>query len=90
MATYLAQLMHGDRGGAGEYRFEGPDGLLAQTPASSVRLFMDHLDRAAHLGHIEYELNAAMKNRDQGVVTALGCFVLSGEEQPFVLFISAA
>lgn len=90
MATYLAQLMHGDQGGAGEYRFEADDDLLSQTPATVVRAFMEHLDRQASLGKIDYELNAAMKNKDKGVVTALGHFTLSGDEQPFVLFISAA
>lgn len=90
MASYLAQLMHGDSGGAGEYRFDGDEGLLARTPATVVRAFMDHLNGTAQLGHVDYELNAAMKNRDKGVVTALGHFVLNGDEVPFVLFISAA
>jgi len=91
MATYNAVLIHGDRGGEGTHKFEGPDDLMAASPVKVMRAFMEHIDANANLGHIEYEINAAMKNKKVGVVTVLGELGFSeGNQQPFVCMISAA
>ena len=91
MATYNAVLMHGERGGEGNYSFEGDDDLLSRSPVKVMRAFLKHLDDNAGLGHIDHEINAAMKNKEKGVVTALGNLIFHGDDaQPFVCMISAA
>lgn len=90
MAKYQAILMHGERGGEGRYVFEGNDDLLKKSPMKVLRLFMEHLDKTAGLGHIDYEVNAAMKNKEKGVITALGNLDLGNDTQPFVCMISHA
>ena len=88
MATYQATLMHGERGGDGTYRFEGPDDLFTRSAMTILRAFMAHLEETAGLGHIDYHFNAAMKNKDKQVVTALGSLLFHGDdEQPFVCMI---
>ena len=90
MATYEAILMHGNRGGEGKYSFEGKDDLLKRSPVKVLRAFLEYLDEHAGIGHIDYEINAAMKNKEKGVVTALGNLVFHGDdEQPFICMISA-
>lgn len=92
MANFQAVLMHGSRGGEGTYRFEGPDTLLKKSPVKAARVFMEYLE-ATHpaLGHIDYEINAALKNKDKQVVTILGNLVFHGDdEQPFMCMISVA
>ncbi len=89
MAQYVAQILHGNRAGEGEYTFEGPDNLMSHTPVKVMRAFMEHVDAAAQLGHVEYTINAAMKNSRVGVVTVLGELEFSGNNhQPFVCMIS--
>ncbi|PIE11939.1 MAG: hypothetical protein CSA72_02155 [Rhodobacterales bacterium] len=90
MATYNATLMHGERGGEGKYTFEAEDGLIDNSAMSTVRRFMEHLTEHAGLGPFEWQLNAAMKNKEKHVVTALGVLVLHGDEEPFVCFINEA
>lgn len=90
MATYHATLMHGERGGEGTYEFEAEDGLIENSAMTMVRRFMEHLTDNAGLGNFEWHVNAAMKNKEKGVVTALGELVLSGDEEPFVCFITEA
>jgi len=91
MAAYTMILMHGDRGGEGRYTFEADADLLAHSPATVMRTAMAALDARAGIGHIDYELNAALKNSEKGVVTALGNLVFHGDDvQPFGAFISAA
>jgi len=89
MTHYTAVLIHGDRGGEGSYTFEGDDGLLSKTPVKVMRAFMEYLDEHAHLGHIEYVVNAAMKNKELGVVTVLGELEFGdANDQPFMCMIS--
>lgn len=91
MATFEAVLMHGVRGTEGRYRFEGPDDLLDKTPVRVMRHFMEWVDANAGIGHVDYELNAAMKNDEVGVVTALGTMMFSPQSvQPFVCMIARA
>lgn len=89
MAIYKATLMHGERGGEGQYTFEAEDGLIARSALTTVRRFMEHLQTHAGIGAIDWHVNAAMKNKEKRVVTALGELVMHGDdEQPFVCFIT--
>ncbi len=63
MAKFQAVLMHGERGGDGTYSFDGADDLFGQSALTILRAFMAHLEASAGLGHIDYHVNAAMKNR---------------------------
>jgi len=84
-----AVLMHGDRGGEGIYRFEVPDEVAAASPVRIMRAFMEHAEERAEIGHVDYEINAAMKNREQNVTTVIGEFVFdAGNRQPFAVFIA--
>ncbi|SMF38388.1 hypothetical protein SAMN06265365_102441 [Tistlia consotensis] len=91
MATFKAHMLAADTGGEGVYAFDAPDGLLQQTPARVVRHFMERVDRSLlpH-EHVDYELNAALKNAEKGVVTAMGSLILERQPPiPFLLMISA-
>ena len=91
MATYEAVLMHGIRGSEGTYRFEGPDDLMDRSPVRVMRHFMEWINANAGIGHVDYELNAAMKNDDVKIVTALGRMNFSPmSHQPFVCMIARA
>ncbi|MEQ8604773.1 MAG: hypothetical protein RIB45_15775 [Marivibrio sp.] len=92
MARYTARMMDAATGGEGRYDFEGPDDLLRQTPVRVVRAFMEHVDRDMFpLTHVDYELNAAYKDQDRGVVTAMGSLIHDGDPpSPFLLMIAAA
>jgi hypothetical protein len=91
MAQYEAVLMHGVRGGEGTYTFEGPDDLMNKSPARVMRHFMAWVDANAGIGHVDYELNAVMKNDDASIVTSLGRMIFDGDNaQPFVCMIARA
>ena len=88
MKTYHAVMLHGNRDAEGKYEFQGEDALLDSTPVRIMRKFMEHVEAHAGLGHIDYEINAAMKNSEKGVVTVLGELVFNGNDhQPFVCMI---
>jgi len=89
MAIYEVDLLHGKRQGEGKCKFEGPDDLMSRTLVKAMRAFMAYLEDKAHLGHIEYEINVAMKNKQAQVVIVLGEFeVAENNTQPFVCMIS--
>lgn len=88
MRIYKATLMHGNRAGEGRYAFEAPELLAQASPVRIMRAFMEYLEEAAHVGHIDYEINAAMKNKDAGVVTVMGVLHFeNNSDQPFVCMI---
>ena len=83
--------MDAKRGTEGRYEFDGVDDLLAKTPVRVVRAFMEHVDKNIFPeSHVDYELNAAMKNSERQVVTAIGSFHLDGGDAPipFLMMIS--
>jgi len=90
MAKFTANMMDAETGSGNFYEFDGPDDLLDRTPVRVVRHFMEIVDRdLLPKEHIDYELNAAMKNRQIGVITAMGSMMLErGGEIPFLLMIS--
>lgn len=88
MKTYHAVLMHGNRDGEGHYDFEAPEMLAQASPVRIMRAFMEHLEAKAHVGHIDYEINAAMKNKEVGVVTVMGQLIFDNDSvQPFICMI---
>ena len=90
MATYLTILIDGRTGGEGRYRFEAPDDLMTRTPVRAMRAFMESVEAREVLhGHLDYEINAAMKNPRHDVITTLGVLHLAnGDEAPFIAMIS--
>ena len=89
MSKYLAVVMHGKRGGEGRYEFEGPGDLLGRTPVRIMRAFMDSIEATNGIGHIDYEINAALKNKQYGIVTVIGEVVFEGgDHQPFMCMLS--
>jgi len=89
MTKYLAVLMHGRRGTEGRYEFNANDTLLEETPVRIMRTFMDSVEAQSGLGHMDYEINAALKNEKQNIVTVIGeIHFESGDHQPFVCMIS--
>ncbi len=91
MATYHARMLDAETKGEGSYTFEGPDGLLAQPADEIVNVFFDHVEQEVLGTHADWEINAAMKNKDRGVVTAIGSLIpeKNDEPLPFLLLISA-
>ena len=89
MAKYGATIMHGNRDAQRTIEFDGPDDLIEHSPMTVMRTFMAHLDETADLGHIDYHVNAALKNDKYQVVTVLGELVFGkGDHQPFMCMIS--
>ena len=88
MRTYHAVLMHGNRDSERRYDFEAPEMLAEASPVRIMRAFMEHIEAHSHVGHVDWEINAAMKNREAGVVTVLGVLNFeNGSAQPFVCMI---
>ncbi len=89
MAKYLATLIHGKRGGEGCYEFEGPDNLLRKKPVRIMQAFMEGVEAKTGIGYIDYEINAALKNKKHEIVTVIGAIEFeAGDEQPFMCMLS--
>ncbi|MEM8571252.1 MAG: hypothetical protein AAGG56_10115 [Pseudomonadota bacterium] len=89
MTKYRMTMMHGKRGSEGQHDFEEEPGLLKHSAMTVLRRSLAAVEAAEGIGHMDFEANAAMKNEDKTVVTAMGCLVFHGEDrQPFVAFIS--
>jgi hypothetical protein len=90
MATYTARMMDAETGGEGKYTFQGPDDLMKRTADEIVAAFFESATDILSK-HADWELNGVLKNRERGVVTAIGSLVPDkGEELPFLLMISKA
>ncbi|MEM8957241.1 MAG: hypothetical protein AAGC86_05430 [Pseudomonadota bacterium] len=91
MASYNFTVMHGRRDAHGTYSFEAADDLMTHSPVRVMKVAMEHMDEMAHIGHIDYHLFSCLKDKETGIVTALGNFVFHGDDvQPFTAFISRA
>jgi hypothetical protein len=90
MATYLARMLDANTGGEGQYRFEGPSDLFKKTADEIVGIFFDHVEKEVLTQHVDWEVNAAFKNKERRVVTAIGSLVPAKDEpeMPFMLMIS--
>lgn len=91
MATYFARMMSADSNGEGQYTFEADEKLMKKPADEIVTEFFNYVEGEILKGHVDWELNGAVKNRELGVVTAIGA--LEPEEGkpslPFLLMISA-
>lgn len=90
MSKYSAVVMHGKRGGEGNYTFEGPENLLESSPVKVMRAFMESVEAKDGMGFMDYEINAALKNKALGVVTVIGEMKFEKHgDQPFMCMITA-
>ena len=93
MATYLARMMDSATGAEGSYKFEHRDDLMNRPADDIVAAFFEHAERKVFSrGHVEYELNGAVKNAQQKTVVAIGSLRMQGDAdyQPFTVFIAPA
>lgn len=90
MAQYRGRLID-SLDGEDAFDFEAADTLMQDTPVRVVRAFFSGADRAQfRVPHEDWELNAAFKSRERGVVTCLGAFHVADQPPaPFVLLIAA-
>jgi hypothetical protein len=91
MAAYRARMMDAVSDKEAVSTFEGPEDLMHDTPVRVVRAFFEHTDRSTFAtAHVDWELNAAFKNAERGVVTCMGSFHLGGDQPPapFLLMIA--
>ncbi len=92
MAVFTARLMDANSGNEGVYDFEAPADFMTRTPVRIVRHFMEFIDKdVLPTQHVDYELNAALKNAERGIVTAMGNlhFEHGEDPAPFLLMIAA-
>ncbi len=90
MTKYTAIVIDAETGGEGRYDFELGDEFLKKSPDKIVHAFMDFVDRdVLPAEHIDYEINAAIKNPASTVVTALGSLIREHDGAlPFMMMIS--
>ena len=90
MTIYTAIVVDGDTGGEGRYDFEYDGDLMKHSPGTAVRTFMESVDRdVLPTEHVDYELNAAMKNTAGTIVTALGSLIRERDGAvPFMMMIA--
>jgi hypothetical protein len=90
MSTYHARILDAETGSEAAYQFEGPADLMRRTSDEVVGIFFDEVEHEALRGHADWELNAALSNRDRHVVTAIGSLFpkKSAPPIPFLLMIS--
>ena len=89
---YVGRIMDAVTGGEGRYQFEAGDKLLKKTPVRVVKTFMEEVAMTKSQHEIEdFEINAAFKNTEHGVVTCMGSLILeNGGRLPFLLMVSPA
>ena len=89
---FVGRIMDATTGGEGRYEFDGPDNLLKKTPVRVVKTFMEEVAMTESQHEIEdFEVNAAFKNTEYGVVTCMGSLILeNGGRLPFLLMVSPA
>lgn len=92
MARYVARMLDAETGGEGIYQFEGPDQLMQRTADEIVSVFFDRVEKQILAHHVDWEINGVMKNRERGVVTAMGTLIpdKATPPLPFLLLISDA
>ena len=91
MASYRARMLDAETGQDGTYDFEAHEDLMNDTPVRVVRAFFEHVDRAAFpTKHVDYEINAAFKNKERGIVTCMGALHFDGgaSPAPFLLMVA--
>lgn len=91
MALYNARMLDASNNGEGVYPFDGPDDLMAQTADEIVGVFFNHVDNQILTKNADWEVNGIMKNKERGVVTAIGSLIPERGDPPlpFLLMIAA-
>jgi hypothetical protein len=91
MPTYHARMLDAETGGEGRYRFDAPADLMSRTADEIVAIFFNHVEKEVLPRHADWEINGVMKNRERGVVTAIGSLIPDKNDPPlpFLLMISA-
>lgn len=93
MTSYVARMLDSVTGAEGSYRFENREDLMRRPADDIVAAFFEHAEREVFTrGHVEYELNGVVKNKEQKTVVAIGSLRMLGDEdfQPFTIFIAPA
>ena len=90
MATYYARMLDAETNGEGAYMFEGPADLLRKTADEIVTTFFDFVEKEVLKSHADWEINGVMKNKERGIVTAIGSLIPEKNDPPlpFLLLIS--
>ena len=90
MATYYARMLDAETNGEGSYAFEGPQDLMQKTADEIVSVFFDHVEKEVLGTHADWEVNGVMKNKERGIVTAIGSLIPEKNDPPlpFLLLIS--
>ncbi len=94
MRKYSAKMLDAATGGEGSYTFQYDGDLFKETADEVIHQFFEHVDKNIFARHVDYEVNAAFKNKERRIVTAIGSLIIerSGkeEEMPFLLMVSEA
>jgi hypothetical protein len=94
MKKYTAKMMDAGTGGEGAYEFQHENDLFKEPADDIVNAFFEHVDKEVAARHVNYEINAAFKNKHRRIVTAIGSLIIEAngreEEQPFLLMIAEA
>ena len=90
MTTYFARMLDAENGNEASYEFSGPPDLMNLTANDIVGVFFDDVDHTILDDHVDWELNAALKNPERRVVTAVGSLIPKKDTPPipFLLMIS--
>lgn len=91
MATFHARMMSADSSGEGHYTFEADADLMKRTADEIVSVFFHHVEEEVLRGKVDWELNSVFKNKQHGVVTAMGGLITDEDQpaMPFLVMISA-
>lgn len=91
MATYTARMMSAESGSEGIYTFEADGNLMKLTADEIVGVFFSYVEEKVLKQNVDWELNSAIKNKQHGVVTAMGALVTDDDQpgMPFLVMISA-
>ncbi len=90
MATYYARMLDAETNGEGAYTFEGPADLMRKTADEVVSTFFDYVEKELLKRHADWEINGVVKNKERGIVTAIGSLIPEKNDPPlpFLLLIS--
>ena len=90
MSTYYARMLDAATNGEGSYTFEGPSDLMQRTADEIVAIFFEHVEKEVLKSHADWEINGVMKNKERGIVTAIGSLIPEKNDPPlpFLLLIS--
>jgi hypothetical protein len=83
-------MLDAENGNEASYQFSGPPDLMKQVADDVIGVFFNEVDHEILGGHVDWELNGALNNRERGVVTAIGSLLPKEDTPPipFLLMIS--